>query len=139
MAEERAESGNGLRHDAQVRFVAQRSREDGLAEAQPIGAEFAFDLQAMQAQRNFKIREEICAEEQAVMMGDIHQLDRKYVRGTMEFIKREEQRRRIALTHPPFRGVRGGARDLRQPARSTMHRMLRSECPARNSPVMAEP
>ena len=87
-----------------MRFVAERRREDGLTETQPIGAEFALHLQTMQAQRNFKIREEICAEEQAVMVDDIHQLDGKYVRGTMEFIKREEERRRIALPYPPLRG-----------------------------------
>src|SRR5579863_4867648 len=105
VTEERAESRDGLRHDGQMRFVAERRGQDGLAQAQPIGAQFAFDLQTMQAQRNFEIREEVRAEKQAVMAGNIQQLDGEDVRGTMQFIEREEQRRRIALALPPFRGV----------------------------------
>jgi hypothetical protein len=105
VAEEGAESGDGLRHDAQVRFVTQGRGQDGLAQAQPIGAQFAFDLQAMQTQGNFKVGEEVGAEEQAVMLGDVEKLDGEDVRGFLEFIEREEQRRRIALAHPPFRGI----------------------------------
>ena len=61
-----------------------------MAEAQPIGAKFAFDLQAMQAKRNFEIREVVGAEKQAMVMGDVEQLDGEDVRGTMQFIEREE-------------------------------------------------
>jgi hypothetical protein len=105
VAEQGAERGDGLRHDAQVRFVTQGRGKDRLAQAQPIGAQFAFDLQAMQAQGNFKVGEEISAEEQAVVLGDVEKLDREDVRGFVEFIKREEQRRWIALAYPPFRGI----------------------------------
>src|SRR5580692_8916065 len=50
------------------------------AEAQPVGAEFALDLQAMQAQGDFEIRKEIGAEKQTVVMGDVEQLDGEDIR-----------------------------------------------------------
>ena len=61
-----------------------------MAKAQPVGTEFAFDLQAMEAQGNFEIGEEIGAEKQAMVVGDVEQLDGEDVRGTVQFIEREK-------------------------------------------------
>ena len=68
----------------------------------PMLANLWFDLKAMQAQGNFEIREVVGAEQQAMVTGDVEQLDGEDVRGTMKFIEREKQRRRIALAHPPL-------------------------------------
>ena len=90
MAKQGAEGGQRLGHDAEMRLLVQRSGQDGLAEAKPVGAKFAFDLGAMKVQGNFKSGEEVFAEEDAVTRFHVEELNGENVGGTYEFVAREQ-------------------------------------------------
>lgn len=104
VAEESAESGDRGGHNLQVSAMAERGGEDGLAKADGGGAEFAFDLEAMELERNFEWSEEILAEEDAMVHFDVEKLDGENVGGMDDFVESEDQRGRISLLHPPFGG-----------------------------------
>ena len=89
VTEQRAKGGDGLGHDGQMGLVAERSGEHGLAQAEPIGAQFAFDLEAMLAQRDIQIGEEIVAEENAMALLHVEQFDGEDVGGAMQFVESE--------------------------------------------------
>ena len=54
MAEEGAERGERIRHQGEMGCFGERGGDDGLAEAEPVGAEFALDLKAMEMERDFE-------------------------------------------------------------------------------------
>jgi hypothetical protein len=91
-----------------VGFFGERGGDDGLAEAEPVGAEFALDLKAMEMERDFEVGEEVGAEEDAMAGFHVEEFDGKDVGGTVEFVAGEDERGVIAFFDPPFGdGVEG--------------------------------
>src|SRR5580693_6049444 len=87
-----------------MNFVAERRAQHGLAQTQPIGAKFAFNLQAMQLQRNFKIGEKIRAVKNAVMKLHVEKLDGEYVGRLAQLVMGKYERGKIPLLNPPLGG-----------------------------------
>ena len=73
-----------------------------MTEAQPIGAQLAFDLKAMQVQRDFEGGEEVFAEEDAVARFHVEEFDGEDVGGALELVVGEDERRVVAFFGPPF-------------------------------------
>ena len=61
-----------------------------MTEAQPIGAQLAFDLNAVQVQRDIQGGEEVFAEEDAVARFHVEELDGEDVGGTLELVVGED-------------------------------------------------
>jgi len=102
VTEERAESGEGIRHQREMSFLGERGGDDGLAEAEPVGAEFALDLEAVEVERDFEVGEEVGAEEDSVLRFHVEKFDGEDVGGAGEFVASEDERRVIAFFDPPF-------------------------------------
>jgi hypothetical protein len=102
VAEEGAKSREGIRHQGEVGFFGERGGDDGLAEAKPVGAELALDLEAMEMERDFEIGEEVGAEENAVAGFHVEEFDSEDVGGAGEFVASEDERRMVAPFNPPF-------------------------------------
>ena len=83
-------------------FFGERGGDDGLAEAEPVGAEFALDLEAMEVERDFEVGEEVGAEEDAVAGLHVEEFDGEDVGGAIEFVAGEDEWRVIAFFDPPF-------------------------------------
>jgi hypothetical protein len=84
-------------------FFGRRSGDDGLAEAEPVGAEFTFDLKTMEIERDFEIGEEVGAEEDAMIGLHVEQFNGEDVGGAVELIAGEDERRVVAFFDPPRR------------------------------------
>jgi hypothetical protein len=79
-----------------------------LAEAEPVGAEFALDLEAVEVERDFEVGEEVGAEEDAVAGFHVEEFDGEDVGGASEFVAGEDEWRVVALFDPPLGdGVEG--------------------------------
>src|ERR1700735_2394190 len=102
MAEQRAERRNRLEHDVHMNLIAERRCEYGLAQTQPGGAKFAFHLKAVQIQRNLEIVEKIRSIQNAVMELHVEKLDSEHVGRAAQFVNSKNERREIALAHPPL-------------------------------------
>ena len=89
-------------HEIEVRLFIRRGGQDGLAEAEPIGAKFALDLRAVKLEGNFERGEKVIAEEDAVAGFHVQEFDGEDVGGTFELIAGEEQGWVIAFLDPPF-------------------------------------
>ena len=108
MTEKRAECGKGIRHQCEVGFFGERGGDDRLAETEPVGAELALDLKAVEAERDFEVAEKVGAVEDAVAGFHVEEFDGEDVGGTVEFVAGEDERWVIAFFDPPFGdGVEG--------------------------------
>jgi hypothetical protein len=85
-----------------MRFFGERGGDDGLAETEPVGAEFALDLKAVKMERDFEVGEEVGAEEDAVLGLHVEEFDGENVGGAVEFVASEDERRVVAFFDPPF-------------------------------------
>ena len=79
-----------------------------MAEAEPIGAEFALDLEAVEVERDFEIGEEVGAVEDTVAGFHVEEFDGEDVGGAGEFVAGKDERRVVAFFDPPLGdGVEG--------------------------------
>ena len=102
VAEEGAESRERVGHQGEVRFFGERGGDDGLAEAEPVGAELAFDLETVEMERDIEVGEKVGAEENAVAGFHVEKFDGEDVRRAVEFVAGEDEWRMVALFDPPF-------------------------------------
>jgi hypothetical protein len=102
VTEQGAESREGVGHQGEVRFFVERGGDDGLAEAEPVGAELAFDLETVEMERDFEVGEEVGAEEDAVAGLHVEEFDGEDVGGAVEFVAREDERWVVAFFDPPL-------------------------------------
>ncbi len=93
-------------------------------------------LQAMQPGRNFEIRKVVFAVERAVIADNIEKLDGEDVGRAPQFVDGENQRRGLALPHPPG-DRRAQGFQMRGAGSFDDARKFRSERPAADSPVTA--
>ena len=73
-----------------------------MAETEPVGAEFALDLKAMEMERDFEVGEEVGAEKDAMAGFHVEEFDGEDVGGAGEFVAGEDERRVVAFFDPPF-------------------------------------
>ncbi len=73
-----------------------------MAEAEPVSAEFAFDLEAVEVEWYFEVGEEVGAEEDAMAGFHVEEFDGEDVGGASEFVAGEDEWRVIAFFDPPF-------------------------------------
>jgi len=102
VAEEGAESRERVGHQGEVGFFGEGGGDDGLAEAEPVGAEFALDLEAVEVERDFEVGEEVGAKEDAMAGLHVEEFDGEDVGGAVEFVSREYERWVVAFFDPPF-------------------------------------
>jgi len=103
VTEEGAESRERIRHQGKVGFFGERGGNDGLPEAKPVGAELAFDLKAVEMERDLEVGEEVGAIEDTVAGFHIEEFDGEDVGGAGEFVAGEDERRVVAFFNPPLR------------------------------------
>ena len=84
-------------------FFGERGGDDGLAEAEPVGAEFALDLKAMEVKRDFEVSEKVGAVENAVLRLHVEKFNGEDVGGAVQFFAGEDERGVVAFFNPPFR------------------------------------
>jgi len=102
VAEEGAEGGKGVGHQGEMGFFGERGGDDGLAETEPVGAEFALDLEAMEMEGDIEVGEEVRAVENAVAGFHVEEFDGEDVGGAVEFVAREDERWVVAFFDPPL-------------------------------------
>ena len=102
VAKQGAERRERVGHQGEMGFFGERGGDDGLAEAQPVGAKFALDLETMEVERDFEVGEEVGAEEDAVAGFHVEEFDGEDIGGAVELVAREEEGRMVALFDPPL-------------------------------------
>ena len=83
-------------------FFLLRRAENCLAQAHPIGAKLALNLEPVQSQGNLKALEKILPEQHAVTLLHIEKLDREDIGRAAQLVKCEYQQTGISLAPPPF-------------------------------------
>ena len=100
--EEGAERRERVRHQGEMRFFGERRGNDRLTEAEPVGAEFALDLETVEMERDIEVGKKVGAEEDAVAGLHVEKFDGEDVRRAVEFVAGEDEWRMVALFDPPF-------------------------------------
>src|SRR2546426_10177356 len=103
MAKQRGKGRNRAGHNSEQRLEVARHYQISLPQANQVGAQFAFDLQAMQARGHLEPGEKVFPEKHTMARLNIQQLNRKYISGGAQLVAGEDQRCRMALARPPGR------------------------------------